>query len=215
MIFQTFYLKIDVLFLFISLFWILRSLFSIILGIIYRNKEKGIRFSYLLTIVGLIGILWAFLYTRIAVIIYDAFDFDFDLLNLLLYAFGLVGLFLNVVSYGIVFTFIRIKTSRSSGYFLKLSGISLIIGGVLVIISLAIINAPNAFDLPPHEKMVKIFMEIIYYLGACFIILATSLFLAYSIRLVDINLGVIALLFMFEWILTFILYSYLFSIDFL
>jgi len=215
LIFQTFYLKIDVLFLFISLFWILRSLFSIILGIIYRNKEKGIRFSYLLTIVGLIGILWAFLYTRIAVIIYDAFDFDFDLLNLLLYAFGLVGLFLNVVSYGIVFTFIRIKTSRSSGYFLKLSGISLIIGGVLVIISLAIINAPNAFDLPPHEKMVKIFMEIIYYLGACFIILATSLFLAYSIRLVDINLGVIALLFMFEWILTFILYSYLFSIDFL
>ncbi|MFX1315519.1 MAG: hypothetical protein ACFE9T_06610 [Promethearchaeota archaeon] len=70
---------------------------------------------------------------------------------------------------------------------------------------------PAVFDLNPHEHIVIVGLAIIFYLGASFNIIAPSLLLAYAIRLVDIKFGVIALLFLFERIISFIIYFYIFS----
>ena len=202
------FLKIDILTLFICFLWILRVLVLIILGAHHRKNKEGLKFAYLFLIVGSIDIIWALIYPRIAQIILHVSEFDTDLYIRVLWAFGLAFLFLNSIPFGITFTIIGFKNLRNSEIFLKISGFSFIIGAMLNLSMLALIDFPPTFDQPPLDNSVIDILLGFFYLGIGFNILASSLLLIYAIKIIDLKFGIIALLFLFEWIIYFIYYFY-------
>ena len=171
--------------------------------------------AYLFLIVGLIDILWAFIFPRIGVITIYASDFDIDLYERVYYAFGLASWFLGSIPYGFTFIIIGFKNLRNYEIFLKISGLFLIIGGILSLSTIAIIEFPLVFEHNPLEKIIVVTLLIIFYLGVGFNVLASTLLLIYAIKIPDIQFGGIALLFLFEWIISFILYFYELPIIFL
>ena len=212
MIYQGLFLyKLYMVSFFLSVLYILTLILIIIAGVYHYKSRDPIRYSYLLTILGAISILWIVCIPGLL----DALSFEpnmrIELIDVLIFYLFLIPIsILSIFTFGGVFIFIGVKNRRSFGIYLRNSGILWSISRLLGLFIEIGLNGYTYVDyIPPADENVRIFLRITHYIVIALGILANVFLLIYAMKLLNLSLGVTAIVLIIGTLIAFIYDIYL------
>ena len=196
---------------FLSVLTILALILIIIAGVYHYKNRDPIRYSYLLTIMGTISIIWIVCIPYLLNALNFAPGLTVELLSALTFYLLLITTsILSIITFGVIFIIIGIKNSRSFGTYIKNSGDLWFISGLLSLFVVIGLQSYIFFeDIPQPDENITIFLRIIDYIAIVIGIIARVFLLIYAMKLINLLLGVTALLLIIGTLIALIFEIYL------
>ena len=199
---------------FLSILVVLPLILIIITGVYHFKNREYPRYSYLLTIMGTISIVWTFCIPNLLTALSYAPDMTIELIDaLIFYLLFITTSILSIITFGGVFIFIGIKNERIFGNYLTNSGILWVLSGLLSLFGTIGLDGNRYVDyIPPPDDNFIIALRIINYVSMAIGILARVFLLMYAMKVINSLLGIAALLLIIGTLIALILEIYFSSI---